>query len=175
MAAALLWKSLIFSFRKDDLTSYKTSEWDIITIVSFCWLSLLQSQLYTWGRGLGISNPATSFCRCQCPALCVCLFSISPGIGDALWGQGLASPWPLFPAWVPSPGSPSSEEPRTWGRKSLSCQAFCTGWCLAPHEGAISACLWMGGERPVDLAGWYRVSFSSFWERRVGFDQTSKY
>ena len=146
---ALLWKSLIFSFRKDDLTSYKTSEWDIVTIVSFCWLAL--SRIHTLGRRVWghLTPPPRSI---DVPAQC-CVFVSFTSPQD--WkssvraGTCFTLVTAVFPAGTQS-GPPSSEEPRTWGRKRAILSAFCTVWCPAPHR-AISTCLWMGGERPVNL------------------------
>lgn len=140
--AALLWKSLIFSFRKDDLTSYKTWEWDIVTIVSFCWLAL--SWIHTRGAGSEDISPRHSLYRRPCPVLCACLFHVSPGLEKLCEGRDVfALVSAVFPAGSQS-GPPSSEEPRTWGRKRAILSAFCTVWCPAPHR----------GDQHVSVNGW---------------------
>lgn len=96
------------------------------------------------GQGLRTSHPATR--STDVPAQChvlVCFTSPQDWKSSVRAGTCFALVSAVFPAGTQS-GPPSSEEPRTWGRKRAILSAFCTVWCLAPHR----------GDQHVSVNGW---------------------
>lgn len=82
--------------------------------------------------------------------MCLPLFHL-PRIGDALWGQGLASPWPLLCSQqVPSQDHQALKSLGLGEEKGPSCQPSVLGG-VWPHT---------GGHQYVSVNGWREASGS---------------
>lgn len=89
--AAVLWKLLDFSFRKKDLTPYKTA-WEIVIFLSFCWLSCYSHRFMDLNGKRGpwrYSYSITSFYRWHYFGTLHLLLSYLSMPWEAPWQQGL--------------------------------------------------------------------------------------